>query len=243
MKYLIIQISRAPESDICEFSDRFVISSDHYQSVFVNKGIIDKLQAEINLHCGTCNSFVVPARSLLYLIHNPDELFDRNEMEEWDDDFDEMYSSTFSLLKELSEEITATDEEWKEYFETGSPDLAPLYLESDGSILIPEWACKPLRLKYEEVVFTFGTCKFCSRLYKAASSDTVISNQYKENNKMAMTVEIKGNKLCIEIDLEKPTPSSSGKTLVVASSRGNAVTTAMVDGKPVTIGLNAYIKP
>jgi hypothetical protein len=40
---------------------------------------------------------------------------------------------------------------------------------------------------------------------------------------MAMTVEIKGNKLCIEIDLEKPTLSSSGKTLVVASSRGNAV--------------------
>jgi hypothetical protein len=69
------------------------------------------------------------------------------------------------------------------------------------------------------------------------------SNKQKENNIMAMTVEIKGNKLCIEIDLEKPTPSSSGKTLVVASSRGNAVTTAMVDGKPVTIGLNAYIKP
>jgi hypothetical protein len=50
---------------------------------------------------------------------------------------------------------------------------------------------------------------------------------------MAMTVEIKGNKLCIEIDLEKPTPSASGKTLVVASTRGNAVTTAMVDGKPI----------
>jgi hypothetical protein len=61
---------------------------------------------------------------------------------------------------------------------------------------------------------------------------------------MAMTVEIKGNnKLCIEIDLEKPTPSASGKTLVVASTRGNAVTTAEVDGKPITIGLNAYIKP
>jgi hypothetical protein len=60
---------------------------------------------------------------------------------------------------------------------------------------------------------------------------------------MAMTVEIKDNKLHIEIDLEKPTPSSSGKTLVIASTRGNAVTTAMVDGKPVIIGLNAYIKP
>lgn len=60
---------------------------------------------------------------------------------------------------------------------------------------------------------------------------------------MAMTVEIKNNKLCIEIDLEKPTPSSSGKTLVVASTRGNTVTKVEVDGKPVTIGLNAYIKP
>jgi len=60
---------------------------------------------------------------------------------------------------------------------------------------------------------------------------------------MALKVEIRDKKLCIEIDLEKPTPSSSGKTLVVASTRGNVVTDVMVDGKPVTIGLNAYIKP
>jgi hypothetical protein len=59
---------------------------------------------------------------------------------------------------------------------------------------------------------------------------------------MAMKVEIKDNKLFIEIDLEKPTPSSSGKTLILASTHGNTVTTAEVDGKPVTIGLNAYIK-
>jgi len=60
---------------------------------------------------------------------------------------------------------------------------------------------------------------------------------------MAMKVEIKENKLCIEIDLEKPTKSSSGKTLVVASTHGNVVTNVEVGGKPVTIGLNAYIKP
>lgn len=59
---------------------------------------------------------------------------------------------------------------------------------------------------------------------------------------MALKVEQKGNKLGIEIDLEKPAPSSSGKTLVVASTRGNVVTDVMVDGKPVTIGINAYIK-
>lgn len=60
---------------------------------------------------------------------------------------------------------------------------------------------------------------------------------------MAMTVEIKGDKLCIEIDLQKPTPSASGKTLVVASTRGNVITEAKIDGKPITIGLNAYIYP
>jgi hypothetical protein len=76
-----------------------------------------------------------------------------------------------------------------------------------------------------------------------ANTARATGSKPKGENRMAMTVEIKGNKLCIEIDLEKPTPSSSGKTLVVASTRGNAVTTAMVDGKPVTIGLNAYIKP
>jgi hypothetical protein len=58
---------------------------------------------------------------------------------------------------------------------------------------------------------------------------------------MALTVEKKGNKLIIEIDLEKPTPSSSGKTLVVASTHGNTITNVEVDGKPITIGLNAYI--
>lgn len=66
---------------------------------------------------------------------------------------------------------------------------------------------------------------------------------YEKETCMAMTVEIRNNKLCSEIDLEKPTPSASGKTLVVASTRGNAVTAAEVDGKAVIIGLNAYIKP
>jgi hypothetical protein len=59
---------------------------------------------------------------------------------------------------------------------------------------------------------------------------------------MGMTVTIRNKKLCIEIDLEKPTPSASGKTLVVASTHGNVVTAAQVDGKSVTIGINAYIK-
>jgi len=57
-----------------------------------------------------------------------------------------------------------------------------------------------------------------------------------------MVVKIESGKLIIEIDLQEPTPSASGKNLVVASTRGNVVTDCMIEGKNVVIGLNAYIK-
>jgi hypothetical protein len=57
-----------------------------------------------------------------------------------------------------------------------------------------------------------------------------------------MKATIKNNILTIEIPLQPPTASKSGKSLVVATSGGNIATTAEVNGKPVTIGLNAYIK-
>jgi hypothetical protein len=59
---------------------------------------------------------------------------------------------------------------------------------------------------------------------------------------MSIEVKIEGKRLVITADLETPTPSASGKTLVVASSHGNMATTAVVDGKPVIVGLNCYIK-
>jgi len=57
-----------------------------------------------------------------------------------------------------------------------------------------------------------------------------------------ITAEIKGKTLVITLDLQAPAPSASGKTLVVASSHGNVATTAVVDGKPVTVGVNAYVR-
>lgn len=54
--------------------------------------------------------------------------------------------------------------------------------------------------------------------------------------------KIEGDYLVIKVKLQQPAPSASGKTLVVASSHGNQPTTAVVDGKPIIIGFNAYIK-
>ena len=54
---------------------------------------------------------------------------------------------------------------------------------------------------------------------------------------------IKDTILHLEIPLHAPRPSATGKTLTVASTKGNQLTEATVDGKPVIVGVNAYIKP
>lgn len=57
-----------------------------------------------------------------------------------------------------------------------------------------------------------------------------------------MQVTIEGKELVIRIPVETPPkPSKSGKSLIVASTGGNVVTAVIVDGRPVTLGLNAYI--
>ncbi len=58
-----------------------------------------------------------------------------------------------------------------------------------------------------------------------------------------MKVTIKDNTLIIEIPLQTPRPSATGKTLVVATTSGNTTTNVEINGKPVILGLNAYIKP
>ena len=57
-----------------------------------------------------------------------------------------------------------------------------------------------------------------------------------------METKIEDNFLCIRIPLHAPRPSATGKTLLVASTGGNVVTTATVNGKPVIVGLNAYVR-
>ena len=58
-----------------------------------------------------------------------------------------------------------------------------------------------------------------------------------------MKATIEGNELVIRLPLNKsPVPSSSGKTLVVASTHGNRTTEAVINGQPIIVGVNAYIQ-
>jgi hypothetical protein len=56
-----------------------------------------------------------------------------------------------------------------------------------------------------------------------------------------LTVNRDGDMLVIRIPIAKATPSASGKTLVVASTRGNQKTGLQIDGKDLYVGVNAYV--
>lgn len=56
-----------------------------------------------------------------------------------------------------------------------------------------------------------------------------------------LTVTREGDMLVIRLAIKSPTPSASGKTLVVASTRGNQKTSVQVDGKDLYLGVNAYV--
>ena len=61
------------------------------------------------------------------------------------------------------------------------------------------------------------------------------------NKEDHMKVEVKNGRLTISLKLRKPTPSKSGKTLLVASTRGVQTSSVEVNGKPVRIVANAFI--
>ena len=57
-----------------------------------------------------------------------------------------------------------------------------------------------------------------------------------------MKAVIEGSELVIRIAVnDPPTPSKSGKSMIVASTSGTIeVSTIMIGGKPLKVGLNAY---
>ena len=62
---------------------------------------------------------------------------------------------------------------------------------------------------------------------------------------MNIKVEISKDRKSLVITMPlnpKGEVSASGKSLVVASTRGNMVSDAELDGKPIVIGVNAYLR-
>lgn len=57
-----------------------------------------------------------------------------------------------------------------------------------------------------------------------------------------LTATFEDGFLIIRVPLNpSPARSASGKTLVIASSHGNKQTDLEIEGKPVVVGVNAYI--
>jgi hypothetical protein len=56
-----------------------------------------------------------------------------------------------------------------------------------------------------------------------------------------MKTTIQANKLIIELDIQTPAPSGSGKNLVIATTHGIVSTDVQFNGKTVKLGVNAFI--
>jgi hypothetical protein len=54
---------------------------------------------------------------------------------------------------------------------------------------------------------------------------------------------IEGKNLVVELPMKKPRPSASGKTMIVASSRGVRRCAVKVEGEALYLSLNAFFFP
>ena len=60
---------------------------------------------------------------------------------------------------------------------------------------------------------------------------------------MAVVVTKQKRTLRIEMPIEKPTPSRSGKTMIVASTHGNLTTDVRCRRRPIVVSVNAFVYP
>jgi hypothetical protein len=56
------------------------------------------------------------------------------------------------------------------------------------------------------------------------------------------TVTREKDELVIRVPLQPPAPSSTGKTLTVASTQGYMPTGVLLDGRVVKVSVNAYVQ-
>jgi hypothetical protein len=60
---------------------------------------------------------------------------------------------------------------------------------------------------------------------------------------MPTTIELDGQTLIIKLQLQTPVRSTSGKTLVVATTHGTITTGARYAKKPIVVTANAFVYP
>ena len=79
-------------------------------------------------------------------------------------------------------------------------------------------------------------------VWRDLGRNTVTGWEYAETFRIHLGVGTReGDMLVIRMPIKKATPSASGKTLVVASTRGNQRTAVQIDGKDVYLGVSAYV--
>jgi hypothetical protein len=119
----------------------------------------------------------------------------------------------------------------------GSPTTIGLYLDRTGhSYAAAAWprgdahSSAPCASPLEALTSLIELSQVLNPLY-TVSKETLMLTAKIEKGNLVITIPMNAH----------PTPSASGKTLVVASSHGNQKSDLVIDGKNVVIGVNAYV--
>lgn len=57
-----------------------------------------------------------------------------------------------------------------------------------------------------------------------------------------MKIEINGDEIVFRLPINKPLkPSGTGKSLMVCTTNGIIATETLVDGRPMSVGINAFV--
>ena len=97
------------------------------------------------------------------------------------------------------------------------------------------WCQAPVYVGEDSLITPFGwTVVLWSR---------VEVGQWQGGTQLAITIEVRDGIVHISFPLDNDEGlSASKKTRIVASTHGNQVTDLIIEGQPVVIGVNAYIK-
>lgn len=158
MTYSLINISGKLSTNLDDPDEVPVISKQDFAK-FTSLcpqlwGSIPKL---VSVKCASCGSFQIPARELFYLLQEAG----RKEISRLQDDDEWLADEIFRhILRNITEVVEATDEEWYSYMVKGSPDLEVLH-DKNGDSNWPD-SEYPLRLSCDGLVFKMkASCRSC----------------------------------------------------------------------------------
>jgi len=167
MDCLLIEITAGKETGTYDTTGHLEISTEDFRILAqIYPLFLVAINEHASVNCGKCGSFQVPVSALYEILKSPKTHYGKGSFDDEDEDFWTAEEIIQEIHNSLTEEISATDEEWESFIVKGTPDLRPIY-DHNGKFVFPENGGYALRFQFNDVVFKFGDeCISCERIFR-----------------------------------------------------------------------------